>query len=152
MAISFLRRSRSSAKGGDGRRLKRVITETLTFENASERDVSLLLTDDREIHQLNLQWREKNKPTDVLAFAYDESNDFPGLEHLMPLGDVIISVETAIRQAKSRKVPLDKELELLAVHGTLHLLGYDHEYPEEAKLMRKRTRQIRNAINRKLSS
>lgn len=152
MAISFLRRSRSSAKGGDGRRLKRVIAETLIFEEALERDVSLLLTDDREIHQLNLQWREKNKPTDVLAFAYDESNDFPGLEHLMPLGDVIISVETAIRQAKSRKVPLDKELELLAVHGTLHLLGYDHEYPEEAKLMRKRTRQIRNVINRKLNS
>ena len=148
MTISFLRRSRSAAKGGDGRRLKRVVSEALGFEGVTDRDVSILLTDDQEIHQLNLQWRGKDKPTDVLAFAYDESVEFPGLEHLMPLGDVIISVETAIRQAHSRKVSLDKELELLAVHGTLHLLGYDHEFPEEAKLMRKKTRQIRNKITK----
>jgi len=151
MTISFLRRRRRAAKGGDGRRLKRVVSEALGFEGVTERDVSILLTDDQEIHQLNLQWRGKDKPTDVLAFAYDESVAFPGLEHLMPLGDVIISVETAIRQAYSRKVSLDKELELLAVHGTLHLLGYDHDFPEEAKLMRKKTRQIRNKITKVLS-
>ena len=152
MTISFQRRNRKFAKGGNGKRLKKVVDETLRFEGASERDVSILLTDDAEIHQLDRQWRQKEKPTDVLAFAYDESNDFPDLIHLMPLGDVIISVETAVRQAKSRKVTLDKELELLAVHGTLHLLGYDHEFPEEAKIMRKKTRQIRNKITRVLSS
>lgn len=62
------------------------------------------------------------------------------------LGDVVISVERATAQAASRKAPLDSELELRAVHGTLHLLGYDHAEPEEAKLMRARTRRIRRKL------
>ena len=64
------------------------------------------------------------------------------------LGDVIISVERAKAQAKSRRVTLASELELLAVHGTLHLLGYDHERPAEARVMRARTRAVRRRISR----
>jgi probable rRNA maturation factor len=61
---------------------------------------------------------------------------------------VIISVERARWQAKSRRVPLASEVELLAVHGTLHLLGYDHAKPKEARLMRARTRAIRRRLSR----
>lgn len=114
------------------------------MEHASDREVSVLLTDDREIHQLNRDYRGVDKPTDVLAFAYDEV-DGP-LGAVGPLGDVIISVEKARSQSAQRKVDLDKELELLAVHGTLHLLGYDHAEPDEARLMRNRTRTIRRRL------
>lgn len=114
---------------------------TLAEEDAAGREVSVLLTDDGEIHELNRTWRGKDKPTDVLAFAYDEAGGPIG-----PLGDVIISIERAAKQAASRRVTLDAELELLAVHGTLHLLGYDHAEPEEAREMRARTRAIRRKI------
>ena len=153
MEILFTRRRTAGAKGGNGRRLKKVLQMTFQLEEVQDRSVSLLLTDDREIHELNLQWRNKDKPTDVLAFAYDESLDagivIPGM--MMPVGDIIISVETALKQSRSRKVTLDAELELLAVHGALHLLGYDHAEAEEAKLMRGRTRSIRNHIRKKLT-
>lgn len=103
----------------------------------------MLLTDDREIQELNRGYRQQDKPTDVLAFALDEAE---GGDLDPSLGDVVISVERAQAQAASRKVTLDAELELLAVHGTLHLLGYDHEFPDEAKLMRARTRVIRRGL------
>jgi probable rRNA maturation factor len=118
------------------------VTCSLELEEAAGRDVSVLLTDDQEIHQLNRLWRKVDKPTDVLAFAYDEAEG-PSES----LGDVAISVERAEKQAKSRRVSLDHELELLAVHGTLHLLGYDHAEPEEAREMRRRTRLIRRRLS-----
>lgn len=105
--------------------------------------MSLLFTDDREVHGLNLDYRGVDKPTDVLAFALDEAG--PTFPHA-PLGDVVISVERAAAQARARRHPLDAELELLVVHGTLHLLGYDHDEPEAARVMRNRTRQVRRRL------
>ena len=143
MPVSFLRRRRSGASGGAALYVKRAVLATLAAEGAEDREVSVLLTDDGEIHTLNGTYRGKDKPTDVLAFALDEGE---GGSLDLSLGDVIISVETATRQAASRRVTLDAELELLAVHGTLHLLGYDHEAPDEAKVMRARTRAIRRRL------
>lgn len=143
MTVLFTRRRRAGARGGDARHVKRAIAATLEAEDATAREVSVLLTDDAEIQALNRDYRAKDKPTDVLAFALDESEDGA----VDPsLGDVVISVERAVAQAASRKVTVDAELELLAVHGTLHLLGYDHAEPEEAKLMRARTRAIRRKL------
>jgi len=102
--------------------------------------MALLLTDDREIRDLNATYRGFDKPTDVLAFPVD--GPFPGGQ----VGDVVISVEQAARQARSRGVSLNAELELLVVHGTLHLLGYDHDAPEAARRMRARTRAIRRGL------
>jgi probable rRNA maturation factor len=150
MIILFTRRRRKLACGGSGRRIKRVVAHTLRLESVVGRSVSILLTDDSEIHELNRIYRNKDRPTDVLAFAYDEAPDadisVPGQASV--LGDLVISVETARRQAQARSVSLDAELELLAVHGTLHLLGYDHTEALEAKKMRNRTRVIRNAIKK----
>lgn len=80
-------------------------------------EVSVLLTDDSEIHGLNLAYRKKDKPTDVLSFPMDDE---------LLLGDIVISVERAKAQAESFNVSVDEELGRLVVHGLLHLLGYDH--------------------------
>jgi probable rRNA maturation factor len=141
MPVIAQRRRRSGAKGGSLAQVRRAVEATLEQESATHREVSLLLTDDAEIHELNRDYRGVDKPTDVLAFALDESGRIE-----TSLGDVVISVERARAQAKSRRVELDRELELLAVHGTLHLLGYDHAKPAEAKRMRARTRAIRRRL------
>lgn len=141
MSLSITRRRRVGARGGQQKTVERAVAMTLELEDAAGREVSVLLTDDREIHALNLEYRQKDKPTDVLAFALDEAAGPVG-----PLGDVVISVERAAAQARSRRTTLDAELELLAVHGTLHLLGYDHAEPGEARVMRARTRAVRRRL------
>lgn len=143
--IELVRRRREGARGGNARGVRRAVALTLEHEEVEGREVSVLLTDDREIHQLNLDFRGQDKPTDVLAFAFDEA---VGPVFSPSLGDVVISVERAEAQAKSRKVNLDAELELLAVHGTLHLLGYDHVEADEARVMRNRTRAVRRRIGK----
>ena len=143
MSVDLTRRRRAGALGGDARKVKRAVLATLGAEGAEAREVSVLLTDDREIHALNREYRHKDKPTDVLAFALDEAE---GGDLDPSLGDVVISVERARAQATSRRVSLDAELELLAVHGTLHLLGYDHDVPDRARVMRNRTRAIRRRL------
>ena len=145
MPVLFTRRRRAGARGGDARVVKRAVLATLAAEAAEAREVSVLLTDDAEIHGLNRDFRGFDKPTDVLAFALDEAD---GGAVDPSLGDVVISVERAAAQAESRRVTLASELELLAVHGTLHLLGYDHEAPEDARVMRNRTRAVRRALRR----
>jgi probable rRNA maturation factor len=143
MPVELSRRGRAGARGGSARVVRAAVEATLARAEAAAREVSVLLTDDREIHALNRDYRGKDKPTDVLAFALDEGEGPPGL-----LGDVVISVERASVQARARGVTLDHELELLAVHGTLHLLGHDHAEPEEARRMRAETRAIRRGLAR----
>lgn len=99
-------------------------------------ELSLRLTDDAEVQALNAQYRYKDQPTDVLAFAALEV-DTPQSEEmrsLIPLylGDIIISVDTAQRQAEQNGHSLKQELAWLAVHGLLHLVGWDH--PDESSL------------------
>ncbi|MCC7380824.1 MAG: rRNA maturation RNase YbeY [Deltaproteobacteria bacterium] len=139
--VAVLRRRRAGARGGSIAALRRAIAATLELERAAGREVSLLLTDDAEIRVLNRDYRGKDRPTDVLAFAFDEAGGPEG-----PLGDVVVSVERAAIQARARRVTLDRELELLVVHGTLHLLGHDHANRAEARAMRARTRTIRRQL------
>lgn len=106
-------------------------------------ELSLRLTGDREIQHLNHQFRQQDKPTDVLAFAALESG-YPQPQELrstlpLYLGDIVISVGTAQRQAEEQKHPLDIELAWLAAHGLLHLLGWDH--PDEDSLNRMLSQQ-----------
>lgn len=97
-------------------------------------ELSLRLTDDQEVQNLNREFRDKDQPTDVLSFAALEV-DCPQLpdEEPLCLGDIIISVETAARQAEIQGHSIEIELIWLASHGLLHLLGWDH--PDEASLM-----------------
>ena len=100
-------------------------------------ELSLRLTDDAEVQALNAQYRQKDQPTDVLSFAALEV-DYPQSEEMlatMPLylGDIVISVETAQRQATQQEHSLSYELGWLAAHGLLHLLGWDH--PDDESLI-----------------
>lgn len=100
-------------------------------------ELSLRLTDDQEIQTLNHQYRQQDKPTDVLSFAALET-DLPQTDEIQALplylGDIVISLDTAQRQALSQEHPLETELVWLAAHGLLHLLGWDH--PDEPSLVR----------------
>ena len=87
-------------------------------------EVSLVLAGDRLLHRLNRDFRGKDRPTDVLSF--------PGDGGEAGLGDVVISVETAARNARALGRPLAQEIDVLALHGFLHVLGYDHEADDGA--------------------
>ncbi len=112
-------------------------TPGLDLPPADTYELSLRLTTDSEIQALNSQFRHQDKPTDVLSFAAMEV-DFPEIgddaaDLSLYLGDIIISVDTAVRQAPEHGYSLRKELAWLASHGLLHLLGWDH--PDEPSLL-----------------
>lgn len=104
---------------------------------AEKYELTLCLSDDHQVQTLNAQYRQNNQPTDVLAFAaletpFPEQKPVFGTQEPLYLGDIIISVETAQQQAKEHQHSLTQELSWLAVHGLLHLLGWDH--PDETSL------------------
>ncbi len=115
-------------------------------------ELSILLTDDSHIRMLNRDWRGKDKATDVLSFPQLSSDDLRTLSksaranpRLVPewwLGDVVISIDRAMKQAEEHGHTLEEELEILLAHGLLHLLGFDHEKgkTEALKMRRMETR------------
>jgi probable rRNA maturation factor len=103
-------------------------------------ELSILLVDDAIIHTLNGSYRGKDKPTDVLSFAMSEG-EFGDVNPAM-LGDVVISVPTARRQAKRAKREAFDEVTFLLAHGLLHLIGFDHETDEQEREMKKETRRL----------
>lgn len=119
---------------------------------AASYELTLRLTDDREIQQLNAQYRQQDQPTDVLAFAILEAElpDYQILDPTEPLylGDIVISVSTADRQSKEAEPPhsLNTELAWLACHGILHLLGWDHPDEESLQVMVSQQAHLLNQI------
>lgn len=111
----------------------------------SRAELSIALVDDAAIRALNARYRGISRATDVLAFSMREGPEPDRAGKL--LGDVVISVETAMRQARRAHRGLDGEIARLLVHGTLHLLGYDHQRPAEAAVMRTEERRLRRAID-----
>lgn len=99
----------------------------------SDLELSVLLTDDRTIGELNRIHREKDRPTDVLAFPMNDRD---------LLGDVVISLDTAARQARGRRRELLAEVRFLLAHGIAHLLGHDHATPDEKRDMDAVTRRL----------
>lgn len=118
------------------RLIKRSLSEALKQEGFSyPAEVSVSFVDNEAIHKLNLEYREKDKPTDVLSFPMwekEELADGSALDgHAVTLGDIIISTEKAQSQSKEYGHSLEREICFLSVHSILHLLGYDHETSEE---------------------
>lgn len=105
-------------------RLKKRLQAALCKAGLPDSEVSVLLTGDERMAELNRAYRHLDKTTDVLSFALAEEEDSPLAAFL---GDIVISIPTAQRQARESKVTLDEEVENLALHGLLHLLGRDHE-------------------------
>ncbi len=113
---------------------KKAAIKCLRHENVhpSEVEVSIVFVDDSQIAELNREYRGLDSPTDVLSFPMDDPG-IPGDEPV-PLGDIVISLETVEREASDSRGFLNY-LALLVVHGLLHLLGYDHETDEDAEVM-----------------
>lgn len=139
MPVSVIRRCRQS-----GLRVAPIRAEARALLHALDEDEAELgvrLVGDAEIQRLNRDYRGKDRPTDVLAFAMREGARAPGDEAV--LGDVVISIETATRQAFRRGVSAAAEVRALLIHGVLHLLGYDHERsPAEARRMKAMERRL----------
>jgi probable rRNA maturation factor len=128
----------------DRRRLRSRARRVLGAVGQSRAELSIRLVDDAEMRELNAAWRGRDRSTDVLAFSLLEGEDAGRRGAL--LGDVVLGVETAARQARRRRRSLDEELARLLIHGTLHLLGRDHQRVSEARAMRAEERRVWRAI------
>lgn len=107
-------------------------------------EISILLCGNQEIHQLNQQYRGVDAPTDVLSFALNEGEKDPREEEPV-LGDIVISLDRAAEQAAEYGHSREREVAYLAVHGFLHILGYDHQQEEDKKKMRQAEEEILGA-------
>ena len=119
----------------------RAVFVTLSAHNLDDYEVSVLLTDDHLMTELNRDYRGINAPTDVLSFAQLEGNENELLNSTI-LGDIVISLETAERQAIDESHSLEEEVAFLTVHGVLHLVGFDHPTQKEADIMFEKQKNI----------
>ena len=125
------------------RKIKAAALKILQLVREERSELSVALIGDAEMQALNARYRRKNYPTDVLSFPAGKN---PGIAAQL-LGDVIISVDTARRQAKERARTLDEEMVTLLIHGILHLIGYDHERSvNEARRMKRLERKVYAAL------
>jgi probable rRNA maturation factor len=129
-----------SARGIDRRVLGRKAKIVLEALGLGPFELSLSVVSDAEIRRMNRSWRGKDRPTDVLSFSLLEGK-YGGVSRA--LGDVVLSLETAKRQARDRGATLVDEVDRLLVHGILHLAGYDHEIsPREERRMKRKEREM----------
>lgn len=108
-----------------------------------ESELSIVLTDDEQLQALNREYLGIDAPTDVLSFPASETDPQTGARYL---GDILISVPRAENQADAAGHPLEAEVQLLVVHGTLHLLGHDHAGPEEKSRMWKAQAEVLHSL------
>lgn len=143
MSVEVVARSR--ARGVRAATVRADARRVLAALGEARAELTVSLVDDTEIHHLNRDYRGKDRPTDVLAFAMREGRRAPGDDTV--LGDVVISLDTAARQARERGVPTADEVRTLLIHGVLHLLGYDHERSAaEARRMQAMERRLRRGL------
>ncbi len=129
--------------------LRRTVRRILKQLGRERVEVSILLVDDREIRDLNRAYLKRDRPTNVIAFPMLEG-PFRKI-HPQVLGDIVISIETASRDAKKEGMTLDDEILFLLTHGILHLLGYEHEgSAARARRMNQKQREIFDALKRDL--
>ena len=130
----------------DARKIEQQTGKVLTSLDCNEHEISILFIGDQRIRDLNQQFRDIDRPTDVLSFPQisEDELEAPGA---LVLGDVAISLETARSQSEEHGLSFEEELTLLLIHGILHLLGYDHEVSDqEEERMRSKTRELFSLI------
>ncbi|MFA5074911.1 MAG: rRNA maturation RNase YbeY [Candidatus Babeliales bacterium] len=126
----------------DSNKIKKIVAQMLESLGYENFDIGILFTTNKTIKNYNKIYRKKNKPTDILSFPY-HADLKPGqkIKIISPedqnLGDIIISLEFANKDAKSLKYSLSEHLKILLAHGIAHLLGYDHEIDKQYKEMQK---------------
>lgn len=114
--------------------LKKVINKAVEIQKLDDLEFNIIFVNNDYIHELNKNYRGIDRPTDVITFALEDEKNFPTLENRV-LGDIYISLDKAHSQALDYGHPFLRELCFLAVHGFLHLLGYDHMTNEDEKVM-----------------
>jgi probable rRNA maturation factor len=126
----------------NNRRIRTTTINLLKYLNCTDKEISITFVDDLKIALLNKQYLGKEKPTNVLSFSLQEGE----YAEINPniLGDIVISAETAQRDAAKGGLTLEEELIFLIIHGLLHLLGFNHEKTtkEETKIMRKKEKEL----------
>ena len=128
-------------------KIKDIIIECLDYEGYDDDyEVSLSFVDNKEIHELNKQFRGIDRPTDVLSFPM-LSDDFDIELEEESLGDIVISLDRAFEQSKEYNHSFEREVCFLVFHSTFHLLGYDHDTEENTKQMREKEEYILNKLN-----
>jgi probable rRNA maturation factor len=120
--------------------VRRAAEAAMLDGEAPPSEISVILSDDEHLRELNKQHRGMDKPTNVLSFPPARMKTPAGVPRF--LGDIVIAFETVEREAQEEAKPIENHLTHLVVHGVLHLLGYDHEDDEEAEMMEARERQI----------
>jgi probable rRNA maturation factor len=132
--------------------LRQAVKVTLVHTGVSSPvELGLVIAGDDTVHELNRSYRNVDRTTDVISFALSERDAKSELfiappDDIIHLGEVIISYPQAKRQAEEQSHPLENEMALLVAHGVLHLLGYDHELPEQAQKMRAMESKVLDAI------
>jgi probable rRNA maturation factor len=118
------------------------VTKIFEILECKDKEISLLLVDDDEIREFNRNYLGRDFPTNVMAFSLSEG-EFGDINPDV-LGDIVISMETAFRDARDGGLSFDDELDFLIIHGLLHLLGYNHENtsPEESEKMRTKEQEL----------
>jgi probable rRNA maturation factor len=133
-ARMLVRRALAAAHGAVGDRKRRKTT--------ANAEVAVVLTDDAAIREINKQWRNQDKPTNVLSFPAAPAAARGAAADPIALGDIIIAYETLMREATHEEKAFSHHLSHLVVHGFLHLVGFDHENEAEAVVMEQREREI----------
>ena len=132
--------------------LRTVVEKALSAEQLSpSSEVSLLIAGERKVHELNRDYLDEDRPTDVLSFPMltidDESGFVPPPDGLVHLGEIIISLPQAMQQAQEHAHSTSREIAILTIHGVLHLLGYDHAEAEAERKMRQREKEILDILD-----
>ncbi|MCC0635434.1 rRNA maturation RNase YbeY [Clostridioides difficile] len=129
-------------------KIKDIILECLDYEGYDDNyEVSLSFVDNKEIHELNREYRGVDRPTDVLSFPL-LSDDFEDVElEEESLGDIVVSLERALEQSIEYNHSFEREVCFLICHSMFHLLGYDHDTDENTKEMREKEEYILNKLN-----
>ena len=136
-------RNEVKRSGVDARALKATMRSLLAAAGQEGAAISITLVDDEAIQEINRDHRGKDKPTDVLSFPLEPE---PFAQERL-LGDIVISIDTARRQASDYDAPLQREIYRLLIHGLLHVLGHDHMEAGERALMEAEERRLARAID-----
>ena len=122
--------------------IEKVVNKAFETEDIKKASCSIIIVDNTFIHKLNKEYRGIDRVTDVISFALEDDKSMIIPDDIRLLGDIYICLDKAKEQAKEYGHSLERELCFLAVHGIYHLLGYDHETEEDAKIMFKKQEEV----------
>ena len=123
-----------------------IVKYTLKKENCENGVLNIIFVDNKEIHKINKEYRNIDRVTDVISFALEDEEDLVNPTEYRILGDIYVSLDKCIEQAKEYGHSFKRELCFLCVHGTYHLLGYDHMTKEDEEIMFKKQEEVLDAF------